>query len=76
MRWCKKQSMYLTDYISNALFYKKKKKGQAPKKNKNPKDGLFAMYWPLRVNQITVFNFQHAALVSDMQSIPKKTPNS
>lgn len=68
--------MYLTDYISNAIFlYIKKKKGQAPKKNKNPKDGLFAMYWPLRVNQIIVFNFQHAALVSDMQSIPK-TPNS
>ena len=31
------------------------------------------MYWPLRVNQIIVLNFQHAALVSDMQSIPKNT---
>ena len=59
------------------LFYKKKKKGTSTKKNpKVPylKDGLLAMYWPLRVNQIIVFNFQHAALVSDMQSIQKKHP--
>ena len=68
--------MYLTDYISNALFYKKKKRDKHQKKNKNPKDGLFAMYWPLRVNQIIVFNFQHAALVSDMQIIQKNPPNS
>ena len=54
-------------------FFLIKKKWQSPQKNKNPKDGLFAMYWPLRVNQIIVFNFQHAALVSDMQSIPKNT---